>query len=61
MSRIGRMPIEIPTGVSVAVSEDNKVTVKGPKVNLVKNLINLFLLNKMEMFYMFQDLMIQFK
>lgn len=31
MSRIGRMPIAIPAGVSVTIAEDNKVTVKGPK------------------------------
>ena len=34
MSRIGRMPIEIPTGVNVTISDDNKVTVKGPKGEL---------------------------
>ena len=31
MSRIGRMPIAIPAGVTVEVAENNKVTVKGPK------------------------------
>ena len=31
MSRIGRMPIEIPAGVTVAVAADNTVEVKGPK------------------------------
>lgn len=30
MSRIGRMPVVIPAGVSVAVDEGNVVTVKGP-------------------------------
>ena len=30
MSRIGRMPIAIPAGVTVEVAENNKVTVKGP-------------------------------
>ena len=34
MSRIGRMPIAIPAGVTVAVAENNKVTVKGPKGTL---------------------------
>ena len=34
MSRIGRMPIAIPAGVSVEVAENNKVTVKGPKGEL---------------------------
>ena len=36
MSRIGRMPIAIPAGVTVEVAENNKVTVKGPKGTLVK-------------------------
>ncbi len=31
MSRIGRMPIAIPAGVTVDIAENNKVTVKGPK------------------------------
>ena len=35
MSRIGRMPIAIPAGVTVEVAENNKVTVKGPKGTLV--------------------------
>jgi len=30
MSRIGRLPIEIPQGVQVNISDDNLVTVKGP-------------------------------
>ena len=34
MSRIGRMPIAIPAGVTVTVAENNKVTVKGPKGTL---------------------------
>ena len=34
MSRIGRMPIAIPSGVTVEVAENNKVTVKGPKGTL---------------------------
>jgi large subunit ribosomal protein L6 len=33
MSRIGRMPIELPKGVTVTVGDD-KVTVKGPKGQL---------------------------
>lgn len=36
MSRIGRQPIAIPEGVTVTVSGDNVVTVKGPKGQLVK-------------------------
>ena len=31
MSRIGKTPITIPTGVDVKVSDTNLVTVKGPK------------------------------
>ena len=31
MSRIGRMPIAIPAGVTVTVDDTNLVTVKGPK------------------------------
>ena len=34
MSRIGKLPIHIPQGVTVAVSPDNTVTVKGPKGQL---------------------------
>ena len=34
MSRIGRMPIAIPAGVTVEVAENNKVTVKGAKGSL---------------------------
>ena len=34
MSRIGKMPIAIPAGVTVAIAENNNVTVKGPKGTL---------------------------
>ena len=34
MSRIGRMPISVPDGVTVDVKEGNVVTVKGPKGTL---------------------------
>ncbi len=34
MSRIGNNPVSIPGGVTVAVSDDNVVTVKGPKGEL---------------------------
>ena len=30
MSRIGKLPIEIPAGVTINVSNENIVTVKGP-------------------------------
>jgi len=34
MSRIGKMPIAIPAGVTVEIAENNKVTVKGSKGTL---------------------------
>ncbi len=34
MSRIGRMPIAVPEGVTVTIAENNKVTVKSPKGTL---------------------------
>ena len=36
MSRIGKLPIVIPAGVSVTVGEGNVVTVKGPKGTLTQ-------------------------
>lgn len=36
MSRIGKMPIDLPAGVSVEVDKDNLVTVKGPKGELTQ-------------------------
>ena len=38
MSRIGRMPVVIPAGVTVDIAEGNKVTVKGAKGTLVREL-----------------------
>ena len=38
MSRIGRMPIELPAGVEVKIGEGNLVTVKGPKGTLTQQL-----------------------
>ena len=34
MSRIGKMPIELPAGVEVKISAENEVSVKGPKGTL---------------------------
>jgi large subunit ribosomal protein L6 len=34
MSRIGRMPIAVPAGVTVDIAENNSLTVKGPKGTL---------------------------
>ena len=38
MSRIGRLPVAIPAGVTVEIAENNKVTVTGPKGTLVREL-----------------------
>ena len=38
MSRIGRMPIAIPAGVTVTIAENNHLTVKGPKGTLERAL-----------------------
>ena len=37
MSRIGRMPIAVPAGVTVTIGEGNAVTVKGPKGELTQS------------------------
>jgi large subunit ribosomal protein L6 len=36
MSRIGKAPVTIPSGVTVSVGKDNVVTVKGPKGELTQ-------------------------
>ena len=36
MSRIGKLPIPIPDGVTVAMEKDNTVVVKGPKGELIQ-------------------------
>jgi len=38
MSRVGRLPIAIPAGVTVTVTPDNVVTVKGPKGELTRTM-----------------------
>jgi large subunit ribosomal protein L6 len=38
MSRIGRLPVEFPKGVTVTVSASNEVTVKGPKGSLTQRM-----------------------
>ncbi len=40
MSRIGKLPIQIPAGVTITVSDDNTVTVKGPKGQLAEKISN---------------------
>ncbi len=36
MSRVGKAPITVPSGVTITVSDDNIVTVKGPKGELTQ-------------------------
>ena len=38
MSRIGKLPISIPSGVTITVGDENAVTVKGPKGELSEKL-----------------------
>ena len=47
MSRIGKLPITVPAGVTVDVSADNTVTVKGPKGTLAQQ-VNRDITLKME-------------
>ena len=34
MSRIGKKPVNVPSGVTVTIGKDNSITVKGPKGEL---------------------------
>lgn len=38
MSRIGRLPIQVPSGVNITIADGNFVTVKGPKGELKQQL-----------------------
>jgi large subunit ribosomal protein L6 len=38
MSRIGKKPVEVPAGVTVTLSKDNQVVVKGPKGELKESI-----------------------
>lgn len=38
MSRIGRLPIEIPSGVDIKMSDDRVITVKGPRGELTQKI-----------------------
>ncbi len=38
MSRIGKMPVAVPAGVTVEIADKNVVTVKGPKGTLTREL-----------------------
>jgi len=45
MSRVGRLPVAIPNGVTVDVTPDNVVTVKGPKGELTRKMHKDMLIN----------------
>lgn len=38
MSRIGKMPVTVPAGVEISISDGNLVTVKGPKGTLTERI-----------------------
>jgi len=38
MSRIGRKPVQVPNGVTVSVGNDNVISVKGPKGELMQSI-----------------------
>jgi large subunit ribosomal protein L6 len=38
MSRIGKKPVNVPSGVTVTVAKDNVITVKGPKGQLTESI-----------------------
>lgn len=38
MSRIGNKPISVPEGVEITIEEENKITVTGPRGQLVKSI-----------------------
>jgi large subunit ribosomal protein L6 len=38
MSRIGRMPVNVPSGVTITLASGNVITVKGPKGSLTREL-----------------------
>lgn len=48
MSRIGRMPVAIPAGVTVDIADGNVVTVKGSKGTLVRTLVPEMTIEKKE-------------
>ena len=48
MSRIGKLPIEVPAGVEVSVSDELNLSVKGPKGDLVLRLPEGFRLESSE-------------
>ncbi len=48
MSRIGRLPVEIPAGVDVTIAAGNVVTVKGPKGSLTEKFSKDMLIEKQD-------------
>ena len=48
MSRIGKLPIAIPEGVEVAITDANMVTVKGPLGELSQQVAKCLAINKEE-------------
>ena len=46
MSRIGKLPVTVPAGVDVTVSDSNLVTVKGPKGTLSQQISKLITVTK---------------
>lgn len=40
MSRIGKLPVAIPSGVEITIGEANLITVKGPKGTLTRKLVD---------------------
>ena len=48
MSRIGKLPVALPKGIEVNVSDKNVVTVKGPKGTLMQNVDSAISITKEE-------------
>ena len=46
MSRIGKLPITVPVGVTITVGDDHTVTVKGPKGQLSEKISNQMILEQ---------------
>ena len=46
MSRIGKQPVVVPSGVTVTVNKDNQLIVKGPKGELKQEVSPITLIRK---------------
>ena len=55
MSRIGRLPITVPAGVTVTVDSNNLVTVKGPKGTLSQQVNHAITLHNFSCFIRIQE------